>query len=106
MGIAALNQYFTGDNAGLAGWTLKCNSNKEEEEQKLLDATLAACKALVISCKVLVQCCRKLLDVMLAAYLDSLAGGGVDNGVALAHGATVDAHVGKLTKSALLKLEG
>ncbi len=43
---------------------------------------------------------------MLAAHLDSLAGGRVDDGVALAHGATVDTHVGQLSKSALLKLEG
>lgn len=46
-----------------------------------------------------------LLDIVLAADLDSLAGGGVDDGVALTHGATVDTHVRQLTKSALLKLE-
>ena len=37
--------------------------------------------------------------------LDPLASGGIDNGVALAHRAAVDAHVGQLPKPALLKLE-
>lgn len=40
------------------------------------------------------------------AYLDPLASGGVDNGVPLANCAAVDAHVGQLTKPALLQLEG
>lgn len=37
--------------------------------------------------------------------LDPLASGGIDNGVALAHRAAVNAHVGQLPKPALLELE-
>lgn len=38
-------------------------------------------------------------------HLDFLPGGGIDNRIALAHAATVDAHVGELTIPPLLQLE-
>jgi hypothetical protein len=41
-----------------------------------------------------------------AAYLELLAGAGVDELVALLDGALVDAHVGKLAVLAVLQLEG
>ena len=83
---------------------MKCNMKLCN--MKLLD--VMKCNAVKSNMKLcnMKLCNMKLRDVMLAAHLDSLAGGGVDDRVTLAHGATVDAHVGQLTKSALLKLEG
>ena len=48
MGTAALNPYFTGDNKGVAGCTLKCNLKLCN--MKLLDVT----KRNVVKCNMII----------------------------------------------------